>query len=262
MKHDRYPLLTETSPEAGTKRKSMKLQLHFFIALGTLLLAFSVSAEEVVVGEANMIGLTADKPFLHVIHEGQSVKVQRVQDPNYQLKGYFAKTSRKCPPFCIQPEHIDPRVATIGELEVFDFMANELRDHKGMLIDARTSEWFQRGTIPGSVSYPFTVFSDPNALEMEQALEMFGALKRADVGTFSRKLEEMGLMDGEMKTDKWDFTQAKKLVLWCNGPACGQSPRAIRGLIKVGYPPEKIFYYRGGMQMWQLWGLTTVIPGE
>jgi rhodanese-related sulfurtransferase len=262
MKHDRYPLLTETSPKAGTKRKSMKLQLHFFIALGTLLLAFSVSAEEVVVGEANMIGLTADKPFLHVIHEGQSVKVQRVQDPNYQLKGYFAKTSRKCPPFCIQPEHVDPRVATIGELEVFDFMANELRDHKGMLIDARTSEWFQRGTIPGSVSYPFTVFSDPNALEMEQALEMFGALKRADVGTFSRKLEEMGLMDGEMKTDKWDFTQAKKLVLWCNGPACGQSPRAIRGLIKVGYPPEKIFYYRGGMQMWQLWGLTTVIPGE
>jgi len=51
-------------------------------------------------------------------------------------------------------------------------------------------------------------------------------------------------------------------VLWCNGPACGQSPRAIRGLLKVGYPADRIYYYRGGMQMWQLWGLTTVIPGE
>jgi rhodanese-related sulfurtransferase len=240
----------------------MKLQLRSFFTLATLLLAFSVAAEELVVGETNVIGLTADKPFLHVTHEGRSVKVQRVQDPDYQLKGYFAKTARKCPPFCIQPEHVDPRVATIGELELFDFMENELRDNKGILIDARTSEWFQRGTIPGSVNYPFTVFADPNSLEMEQALEMFGALKRVDVGAFSRKLEEMGLMDGEMKTDKWDYTKAKKLVVWCNGPACGQSPRAIRGLIKAGYPPEKIFYYRGGMQMWRLWGLTTVIPGE
>jgi hypothetical protein len=55
---------------------------------------------------------------------------------------------------------------------------------------------------------------------------------------------------------------AKDLVLWCNGPACGQSPRAIRGLLDVGYPGEKISYYRGGMQMWQLWGLTTVVPRQ
>jgi rhodanese-related sulfurtransferase len=240
----------------------MRLQPHFFITLSALLFAFSVSAEEQVGREADVVGLAADKPFLHVIHEGRSVKVQRVQDPNYELKGYFAKTARKCPPFCIQPEQVDPRVTTIGELELFDFMENELRDNKGMLIDARTPEWFQRGTIPGSVNYPFTLFSDPNSLEMEQALEVFGALKRTDVGAFSRKMEEMGLMDGDMKTDNWDFTSAKKLVLWCNGPSCGQSPRAIKRLIKVGYPPEKIFYYRGGMQMWQLWGLTTVIPGE
>lgn len=240
----------------------MKLLHRHLISLSMLLLAVTVTAEEVVVGETDVVGLTADKPFLHVIHEGRSVKVQRVQDPDYELKGYFAKTARKCPPFCIQPEQVDPRVATIGELEVFDFMENELRDNKGMLIDARTPEWFQRGTIPGSVNFPFTVFNDIESLEMEQALETFGSLRRVDVGTFSRKLEEMGLMDGEMKTEKWDFTNAKKLVLWCNGPACGQSPRAIKGLLEAGYPPEKLFYYRGGMQMWQLWGLTTVIPGE
>ena len=69
-------------------------------------------------------------------------------------------------------------------------------------------------------------------------------------------------MDGEMKTDAWDFSGAKKLAFWCNGPACGQSPRAIKGMLSAGYPAEKLLYYRGGMQMWQLWGLTTVIPGE
>jgi rhodanese-related sulfurtransferase len=243
------------------KRKFMKLPLRLLIALTSLLFGHSALAEEVVVGEAAVVGLTADKPFLHVIHEGRSVKVQRVQDPGYELKGYFAKTARKCPPFCIQPEQIDPRVTTVGELEVFDFMENTLRDGQGYLVDARTAEWFQRGTIPGSINIPFTAFSDPVSMEMEETLETFGALRRVDVGAFSRKLEEMGFMDGDMKTETWDFSNAKKLVLWCNGPACGQSPRAIKGLLNVGYPPEKILYYRGGMQMWQLWGLTTVIPG-
>lgn len=240
----------------------MQLFTRHLFCLSLLLLAVQAGAEELVVGEGDVIGLTADKPYLHVMHQGRSIKVQRVQDPDYELKGYFARTARKCPPFCIQPEQVDPGVATIGELEVFDFMENELRDGKGVLIDARTPEWFQRGTIPGSINLPFTDLSDENSLEMEEALERFGALRRVDVGMMSRKLEEMGLMDGDSKTDKWDFTGAKKLVLWCNGPACGQSPRAIKGLLKAGYPADRIFYYRGGMQMWQLWGLTTVIPGE
>jgi len=240
----------------------MKMLLRRFTAFSALFLTLSVSAEELVVGETEVIGLTADKPFIHVIHEGRSVKVQRVQDPSYQLKGYFAKTARKCPPFCIQPEQVDPRVVTVGELEVFDFMENELRDGKGMLIDARTPEWYQRGTIPGSINIPFTVFKDASSKEMEQTLQLMGAVRRVEVGSVSRALEEMGFMDGEMKTEKWDFSDAKKLVFWCNGPACGQSPRAIKGLLKTGFPPQKIFYYRGGMQMWQLWGLTTVIPGE
>jgi len=240
----------------------MKPLTRHLILISVMLLASSATAEEQVDGQADMIGLTADKPFLHVIHEGRSIKVQRVQDPDYELKGYFAKTARKCPPFCIQPEQVDPRVATIGELEVFDFMENELRDNQGLLIDARTPEWYKRGTIPGSINIPFTTFNDANSSELGEALERCGAVRRVNVGTFTRKLEEMGLMGNEEKTAQWDFSHAKELVLWCNGPACGQSPRAIKGLLKVGYPPEKIHYYRGGMQMWQLWGLTTVIPGE
>jgi hypothetical protein len=58
----------------------------------------------------------------------------------------------------------------------------------------------------------------------------------------------------------WDFTKAKHLLLWCNGPWCDQSPRAIRALIALGYPVNKLSYYRGGMQDWLVLGLTIVVP--
>ena len=80
------------------------------------------------------------------------------------------------------------------------------------------------------------------------------------MGGFSRAMEEFGLMGGKQKNDEWDFTSAKKLILWCNGMWCGQSPRAIQGLLELGYPAEKILYYRGGMQVWQSLGLTVIVP--
>ncbi len=52
-----------------------------------------------------------------------------------------------------------------------------------------------------------------------------------------------------------------EIVLFCNGPWCGQSPTAIRRIIEAGYPAEKIRYYRWGMQGWRMLGLT-VAGGE
>ena len=154
---------------------------------------------------------------------------------------------------------MDQSVKTIGEIEVFHFMENQLRDGLGLLIDARTPEWYAKGTIPGSINIPFTDLSkDVEDIEMVEALLLFGAKQREPVGALTQTLEQWGVLDAEHMTDKWDFTDCKELVLWCNGPECGQSPRAIRGLLAVGYPAEKIYYYRGGMQLWQLWGLTTV----
>lgn len=224
----------------------------FIIAAATLFLASAATAD---------VLLYDGKPYLHVIHEGRSIKIQRIQDPGYELKGYFAKTARKCPPFCIQPIAVDPAVRTIGEIELFHFMENDLREGRGVLIDARTPSWHRKGTIPGSVNYPFTLFTqDENAGERDAILREFGAKPRQQPGLLEKTMQELGLSDKRYLTDRWDFTEAKTLVVWCNGPACGQSPRAIEGLISAGYPADKIFYYRGGMQMWQLWGLTTVIP--
>jgi rhodanese-related sulfurtransferase len=225
----------------------------------------SATAEDAVrVGKTSeFIPLIDGKPFLHVIHQGRSIKVQRVQDPDYELKGYFAKTGRKCPPFCIQPITPDPSVASIGEVELFDFMETSLRDGTGVLIDARTESWFRKGTIPGSVNYPFTLFTnDKDDPDLVAILKEFGATEREPVGVLEQRLEQWGWVDARYKTDGWDFSKAKDLVVWCNGPACGQSPRAIRGLLDAGYPGDKIRYYRGGMQMWQLWGLTTVVPRQ
>ena len=38
------------------------------------------------------------------------------------VKPAFAKTSRKCPPFCIQPMTLAPGVETIGEVELIDYV--------------------------------------------------------------------------------------------------------------------------------------------
>ena len=53
---------------------------------------------------------------------------------------------------------------------------------------------------------------------------------------------------------------AKTLVMFCNGMWCGQSPANIRTLLRFGYPADKLKWYRGGMQDWEILGLTTVTP--
>jgi len=217
------------------------------------LLAPAVSALEV--------KLTPDRDYVEVIHDGRLVKVMRIQDQEHKLEGGFAKTSRKCPPFCIQPMEVAPGVKTVGQVEMFDFMEQDLLDGTGVLIDARTPSWWKRGTIPGSINIPFTVFDlDKNDPKLREALEKLGVRPRGDVGWFTRMMEKIGLLNGDEKTDDWDFSRAKTLMLWCNGMWCGQSPRAIRGLLKLGYPPHKLRYYRGGMQAWQILGLTVVKP--
>ncbi|MCG8427665.1 MAG: rhodanese-like domain-containing protein [Chromatiales bacterium] len=236
------------------------LSLLLWISTNSVIAAEEEAELKVGEGE-DLISLYKGKPYLHVMHDGRSVKVERTQDPDYELRGYFAKTGRKCPPFCLRSMEVDPRVETVGEIEIFDFMEHQMRDGTGLLIDARTPSWHAKGTIPGSINIPFTELTkDAEDLEMIEHLEFFGAKPREEVGTMTRKLEEWGVMDAGHKTENWDFSNCKELVLWCNGPSCGQSPRAIQGLLEAGYPPEKLKYYRGGMQVWQLFGLTTIMP--
>lgn len=198
---------------------------------------------------------------VETIHQGRVVKVERIQNSKHLITGSFAKTSRKCPPFCIQPTTVDAGVKSVTEIDIFDFMQDEIVSGDGVLVDARVASWHKKGTIPGSINIPFTVFeSSPQEPKLVDSLYKLGVRRRGEVNPVLRTLEQFGLLSGELKTDDWDFSQAKQLILWCNGPWCGQSPRAIKALLKLGYPADRLAYYRGGMQIWQILGLTTIEP--
>ena len=182
------------------------------------------------------VGLTAELPFATVLHQGQKVIIKRIQDTNNRLVDDFAKTSRPCPPFCIHPMQAAPNVETIGELELISFLNDQVKKGVGILVDARMPSFFKSETIPGAINIPFILFTGDNS---EKILKILG-MKETN--------------------GKPDFSQAKELTLFCNGPWCDQSPRAIKALIKSGYPAEKLKYYRGGMQLWKNFSLTTVLP--
>ena len=172
---------------------------------------------------AEPVGIDAERMSVTVETDDGPIEIMREQDNEAVLTGDFAKTSRACPPFCIQPMTPAEGVTTIGELELLEM----LEDPEAVVIDSRTREWFEGGTIPGAIHMPWDRITD--------------------------RLGELGC---EPDFEGWDCTEAPRVALFCNGPWCGQSPTAIRAMIGAGYPAERISYYRGGMQVWRLLGLT------
>jgi rhodanese-related sulfurtransferase len=168
----------------------------------------------------------------------------RNQDQSNIVKPAFAKTSRKCPPFCIQPTQLAPGVETIGELEVIEYVKRMSEgDDSIMLIDSRTPDWVSKGTIPGAVNLPWIKLNPAKGADPISIGEIF----TSEFGV--RELEGL-----------WDFREAKTLVMFCNGMWCGQSPNNIENLMRFGYPADKLKWYRGGMQDWEILGLSTTKP--
>lgn len=187
---------------------------------------------------ADPVGLTPDMFRKEIVLGSQTVVIERNQDNAATLPQEFARTSRPCPPFCIAPMSVAPGVETLGELEVIAFLETQVARGKGVLIDSRLPEFFVKGAIPGAVNVPFTAL-DPANPYRDAILQALGAMRRGNA---------------------WDFSEAQELAMYCNGPWCEQSPRAIRHLLEAGYPPARLHYYRGGMQDWLSLGLTTVLP--
>ncbi len=119
-------------------------------------------------------------------------------------------------------------VHPVGEVEVL----KALQDESFKVVDMRTLDWRMKATIPGSYHIPYTEVAS--------------------------RLNELGCQ----KNDKgWDCAKAMKVVAFCNGANCPQSPVAIKAMVRVGFPPDRIYYYRGGMNSWIVMGLT-VSEGE
>ncbi|MHA6325107.1 rhodanese-like domain-containing protein [Roseivivax sp. CAU 1753] len=172
----------------------------------------------------DVVNITRDTASVTVETASGPVEISRIQDTGHMLTGDFAQTSRPCPDFCIQPMQPAPGVTTIGELELLA----ALQDPDVTVIDSRVRPDWETGTIPGAISMPYTEMAD-RLHELGCAPDFEGFECGPDVGA---------------------------IVLFCNGPWCGQSPTAIRRIVEAGFPAEKISYYRWGMQGWRMLGLT------
>jgi len=191
------------------------------------------------------VNISADLASVEVMHHGRKVTIMRNQDQGNSIDPEYAQTSRKCPPFCIQPIELAPGVKTVAELEVLHFLKQiSDGDTSALVIDSRTPAWVEKGIIPGTVNIPWDTL---NIGKSEPAVVK--AILETQLGATQR--------DGF-----WNFDNAKTLVLFCNGSWCGQSPTTIKGLLKIGYPTHKILWYRGGMQDWESLGLTTLKPAR
>ena len=205
---------------------------------------FVISTMLFAIGQVHALDvqITAEIPSVDVVNNGEKVTIMRNQDTSNTINPDFAKTSRNCPPYCINPIKIAEGVETLGELEMIQYLKMKSNGNETVLvIDSRTADSFAMGTIPGSINIPWknlTISAGADPFTISDILQkQFGVR------------EQEGL---------WDFSNAKTLVLFCNGMWCGQSPQNIYALLKFGYPAEKIKWYRGGMQNWEGLGLTTV----
>ncbi len=123
---------------------------------------------------------------------------------------------------------VDATWGTIQPMQIADGVKTvgelEVIEHlkQGLpVVDARTRDFFVESTIPGAVNIPYP--------------EIVAGINELD----------------------WD----QPIIFFCNGPQCGQSPTAIHALLKAGFPPEKMIYYRGGLHDWLTLGLP-VVPGS
>ncbi|WP_323022226.1 rhodanese-like domain-containing protein [Pararhodobacter sp.] len=176
---------------------------------------------------AEPVNITPDMASVTVETDAGPAEISRIQDNENVVTGQWAMTSRPCPNFCIQPMIPAEGVTTVGELEVIA----ALQDPDVLVIDSRVQADYRGGTIPGAIHIPYTEMAD--------------------------RLGEVGC---EVDIDGFTCEDPKQVLLFCNGPWCGQSPTAIRRMIEAGFPADHISYYRGGMQVWRMLGLSVLVP--
>ncbi len=142
----------------------------------------------------------------------------------------------------VQPITLGDGIQTVGELEVLKFLKLlDINPEEYAIVDSRKPSWYKEITIPHSINIPYTdiAFDEHFPEDFEKNLN---------------------LLDVSVHKDKLDFNRAKKIIVFCNGSWCAQSARAVEELVKLGYPKDKLFWYRGGLQDWIGLGFTTIKP--
>ncbi len=131
----------------------------------------------------------------------------------------------------IFPMKIHKKIETYGEVEVMAYIKNMQHNNTMLLIDTRDEAWYEYRTIPGALNIHYVYIMKPKIFKKE----------------YKEALVKLGIV-GTKKP--FDFSQAKTILLFCNGAWCSQSPKMAKALLALGYPSEKIKWYRGGMDDW------------
>jgi len=211
------------------------LQKLLFLLLVATLASSPLAADDEENGGKRVM-MTRDLFSLTVTHKGEKIEIRRNQDRTNQITEFYRSTWRGR----IQPMNpFSPHaVETIGELEMLEYMRRlDAGEENILIIDSRMPGSTRRGMIPLAINIPYR---DLKGEKMAMIMQ-----------------EQFDVTPGD---PEWNFRNAKTLVMYCNGPWCGQSPTAIKRLLRTGYPASKIKYYRGGMQSWESFGLTVVEP--
>jgi hypothetical protein len=145
------------------------------------------------------------------------------------------RPSANCGALCIAPLMADADVQTVGEREVISFVADQVANGSGLLIDSRNAADRTSGFITDSVNVPGKLLLPQNPF-LNDIMQAMGA--RSFEGSLN-------------------FADTLPLMIFDDGPSTTDAPNLINSLLALGYPAEKISYYRGGMLVWTALGLNT-----
>ena len=151
----------------------------------------------------------------------------------FQKKEYLIERidSRECPPYCISPMKID-NIKSVGELETIEFIKS-IKKHR-LLIDARSSIEYKQKSLPTAINIPYSILT-PNSKYREEILKLLGV----------KRLKK-----------RFYFKNVYRLLIFDNGILDNRAIKMIDTLVKIGYPKNRILYYRGGVNSWRELGLT------
>jgi len=175
--------------------------------------------------EGKVVDINSTLSFVEIEHDGIRVKIERVLE-----KGLSSHSLSE-----LQPMQIG-EVKTLGELEVLTFIQKSKKDARLMLIDSRTKRWYHKETIASAINLPFSMLEEKSA--------------------YQKKI--ITLLGGIYRNQQWDFSDVNTLLIFGNSLFDIQATSAIKSLIKLGYPQEKLLYFRGGIESWKRLNLSVI----
>ncbi|MGC1505914.1 MAG: rhodanese-like domain-containing protein [Sulfitobacter sp.] len=168
------------------------------------------------------------------VFNGEQVTIARDNPDSLRIAQTFVSADASCGGPCIAPMQVAQGVVTLGEAEVLDFLVTQVATGQGLMVDARAPTDRAKGFIPGTVSLPHNTLSPENAYRKDILLAL----------------------GGRSYQDVFNFSDARILLIYDNGPSSDDAGRLVSNLLLAGYPPEMIRYYRGGMQVWSVLGFS------